>query len=151
VTQLIVKEVYLASDHAGFDLKKKIKKFLKKINIKNFDLGCFNKNSVDYPDYAIKVAFKVKKNSGMGLIICGSGIGMSISANRFNNVRAALCSSLKMAILARKHNNANILCLGARFINFDKCKKIVKVFFSTEFEGGRHLTRIKKLDKKNAK
>ncbi len=128
MTQLIIKKIYLASDHAGFDLKEKIKKFFKKIKIKNFDLGCFNKNSVDYPDYAKKVAYRVNKNLGMGLVICGSGIGMSISANRFKKVRAALCNSVKMAILARKHNNANILCLGARLINFDKSKKIVKVF-----------------------
>jgi len=147
VTQLIIKKIYLASDHAGFDLKEKIKKFFKKIKIKNFDLGCFNKNSVDYPDYAKKVACRVNKNLGMGLVICGSGIGMSISANRFKKVRAALCNNVEMAILARKHNNANILCLGARLINFDTSKKIVKFFFSTQFEGGRHLTRIKKMDK----
>jgi len=147
VSQLIIKKIYLASDHAGFELKEKIKKFFKKIKIKNFDLGCYNKNRVDYPDYAKKVAYIVNKNLGMGLVICGSGIGMSISANRFKKVRAALCSNVKMAILARKHNNANILCLGARLINFDTSKKIVKLFFSTQFEGGRHLTRIEKLDK----
>ncbi|MFM7673050.1 MAG: ribose 5-phosphate isomerase B [Candidatus Fonsibacter sp.] len=148
MTQLIIKKIYLASDHAGFDLKEKIKKFFKKIKIKNFDLGCFNKNSVDYPDYAKKVAYRVNKNLGMGLVICGSGIGMSISANRFKKVRAALCYSVKAATLARKHNNANVLCLGARLINFHKSKKIVKVFFSTVFEGGRHIKRVEKLDQK---
>lgn len=143
----LTKSIIIASDHAGFLMKEKIKIFLNKSKIKSLDLGTFSEERVDYPDYAKKLALSVKKKSSFGILICGSGIGVSIAANRFKKVRAAVCYNQISASLARKHNNANVLCLGARLISLKNAQKIVYTFISTKFEGGRHINRVKKLDK----
>ena len=143
----LTKSIIIASDHAGFLIKEKIKIFLNKSKIKSLDLGTFSEERVDYPDYAKKLALSVKKKSSFGILICGSGIGVSIAANRFKKVRAAVCYNQISASLARKHNNANVLCLGARLISLKNVQKIVYTFISTKFEGGRHINRVKKLDK----
>ena len=141
------KSIIIASDHAGFLMKEKVKFFLNKSKIKSLDLGTFSEERVDYPDYAKKLALSVKKKSSFGILICGSGIGVSIAANRFKKIRAAVCYNQLSASLARKHNNANVLCLGARLISLKNVQKIVYTFISTKFEGGRHINRVKKLDK----
>jgi ribose 5-phosphate isomerase B len=147
VPKSLTKSIIIASDHAGFLMKEKIKIFLNKSKIKSLDLGTFSEERVDYPDYAKKLALSVKKKSSFGILICGSGIGVSIAANRFKKVRAAVCYNQISASLARKHNNANVLCLGARLISLKNVQKIVYTFISTKFEGGRHINRVKKLDK----
>ena len=138
-------KIFISSDHAGFNLKKSIiQKFYKKQKI--VDLGPISDKSVDYPDYAHKLSKKVSSNSrNFGILICGSGIGMAISANKNKKIRAALCYSVKNTKLSRLHNNANIITLGARLINKNKAFNLIKVFLSTKFEGGRHLRRIKKI------
>jgi len=147
VPKSLTKSIIIASDHAGFLMKEKIKILLNKSKIKSLDLGTFSEERVDYPDYAKKLALSVKKKSSFGILICGSGIGVSIAANRFKKVRAAVCYNQISASLARKHNNANVLCLGARLISLKNVQKIVYTFISTKFEGGRHINRVKKLDK----
>ena len=139
-----MKKIFIASDHAGYNLKEKvISKFLKVQKIT--DLGPNTKNSVDYPDFAKKLSKKVASNKGsFGILICGSGMGMSISANKTKNIRAALCYSIKNTKLSRLHNNANIITLGERLIDKNKAFSLIKIFLSTKFEGGRHLRRIKK-------
>ena len=139
-------EILIASDHAGFKLKKiLIQQFQGKLKFD--DLGAFSENSVDYPDYARKLSKKIDSNDyNLGVLICGSGIGMSIVANRFKNVRAALCMNNKMSILARKHNNANILVLGSRLISEQEAIKCLLMFLKTNYEGGRHQARLDKLN-----
>ena len=135
--------IFIASDHAGFNLKNKITKSL----ICDFvDLGPSNKNSVDYPDYAKKLILKMnsKKNS-KGILICASGIGMGIAANRNKNIRAGLAFKPKIAKLMREHNDANVLVLPGKFINIKDAIKCVKSFLSSKFEGGRHKKRVNKL------
>ena len=139
-----LKRIFIASDHAGYNLKENIKKSLIKKNKKVMDLGPKNCNSVDYPDYAHLLSKKIKKNN-IGILICGSGIGMSIAANRHKNVRAALCHSTKSAFLSRKHNNANVIALGARLTTKNVALKYIDKFIKTKFEGGRHLRRVKKI------
>ena len=138
-------KIFISSDHAGFNLKKYIiKKFSKKQKI--IDLGPSSVKSVDYPDYAHKLSKKVSSNSrNLGILVCGSGTGMAISANKNKKIRAALCYSVKNTKLSRLHNNANIITLGARLINKNKAFNLIKVFLSTKFEGGRHLRRVKKI------
>jgi len=141
-----IKRVFLASDHAGFVLKKRISKFLTTKGIKILDLGTKNSSSVDYPDFAHLLAKKMKeKDNNFGILVCGSGIGMSMAANRHKNIRAALCHNAKSAKLSRMHNNANVIALGSRLIKKDVALKCVNIFLKTEFEGGRHLKRIKKI------
>ena len=141
-----MKKVLIASDHAGFKLKKILIEELQG-EIKFEDLGPFSENSVDYPDYAKKLSKKIDlKNDLIGVLICGSGIGMSIVANRFKNVRAALCMDYKMSILARQHNNANILVLGSRLISEQEAIKCLLVFLKTNYEGGRHQARLDKFN-----
>jgi len=147
VSKSLTKSIVIASDHAGFLMKEKVKIFLNKSKIKSLDLGTFSDERVDYPDYAKKLALLVRKKSSYGILICGSGIGVSIAANRFKKIRAAVCYNQISASLARKHNNANVLCLGARLIHFKNAQKIINTFISTKFEGGRHTARVKKLDK----
>ncbi len=147
MSKSLTKSIIIGSDHAGFLVKEKIKAFLKKANIKLLDVGTFSEERVDYPDYAKKLALVVKKKSLFGILVCGSGIGVSIAANRIKKIRAAVCYNKKSASLARKHNNANVLCLGARLIDFKNIKLIVNSFISTKFEKGRHLNRVRKLDK----
>ena len=138
-------KIFISSDHAGFNLKKNIiKKLSKKLKI--IDLGPSSTLSVDYPDYAHKLSKKVASNSrNLGILICGSGMGMAISANKNKKIRAALCYSIKSTKLSRLHNNANIITLGERLINKKKAFNLIKVFLSTKFEGGRHLRRVKKI------
>ena len=139
-------EILIASDHAGFKLKKILIQELQG-EIKFEDLGPFSENSVDYPDYAKKLSKKIDlKNDLVGVLICGSGIGMSMVANRFKNVRAALCMNNKMSILARQHNNANILVLGSRLISEQEAIKCLLVFLKTNYEGGRHQARLDKFN-----
>ena len=140
-----MKKIFISSDHAGYNLKINIiKKLSKKQKI--VDLGPSSKNSVDYPDYAHKLSKKVSDNKGsFGILICGSGMGMSISANKNKKIRAALCYSIKNTKLSRLHNNANIITLGERLINKKKAFNLIKVFLCTKFEGGRHLRRVKKI------
>ena len=140
-----MKKIFIASDHAGYNLKNSvISKFSKKQKI--IDLGPDLKVSVDYPDYAKKLSRKVASNKGsFGILICGSGMGMSIAANKTKNIRAALCYSKKNTKLSRLHNNANIITLGERLINKNKAISLIKIFLSTKFEGGRHLRRVKKI------
>ena len=143
---ILFKKICIASDHAGFKLKENIKNFLVKKNISIFDLGPMNENSVDYPDFAKKVSNRVKSNRGdIGILICGSGIGMAISANKIKGIRASVCYNVKSTRLSRLHNNANIITLGARLTNKNVATKLVMIFLKTKFEGGRHLKRIKKI------
>tara|TARA_B100000282_G_C31483942_1_gene377184 strand:+ start:41 stop:493 length:453 start_codon:yes stop_codon:yes gene_type:complete len=142
----VFKTVCIASDHAGFYLKEVIKNHLINKNISTFDLGPFNDQSVDYPDYAKKLANRIKhKKSDVGILVCGSGTGMAISANKIKTIRAAVCYNLKSTRLCRQHNNANILALGSRLIKKKLSLKLVEIFLKTKFEGGRHLKRIKKI------
>ena len=142
----LFKKICISSDHAGFKLKESIKVFLIKKNLSIIDLGPANENSVDYPDYAKKVSNRVKsKKSEIGILVCGSGTGMAISANKTKKIRAAVCYNLKSTRLCRQHNNANIIALGSRLIKKDNALKLISVFLQTEFEGGRHLRRVKKI------
>ena len=141
-----MEEIVIASDHAGFELKKKLI-VSSKIKAKFIDLGTFSLESVDYPDYAKKLSLLIKNNEfNKGVLICGSGIGMSMVANRFNMVRAALCINEEMAKLARQHNNANILVLGSRLISNEEAIKCYLSFFETKYEGGRHQARLDKFN-----
>ena len=139
-----MKKIFISSDHAGFKLKNKIiSKFSKSQKI--IDLGTYSKESVDYPDYAKKLTKMVVSVKGsFGILVCGSGVGMSIAANKNKYVRAALCYSKKNTRLSRLHNNANIITLGERLISKNKAFNLIRVFLNTKFEGGRHLRRIKK-------
>ncbi len=141
-----IKKVLLASDHAGFKLKDKIKRFLIKKGNTVLDLGTKNTNSVDYPDYAHLLSKKMKNNkSQFGILICGSGIGMDMAANKHKNIRAALCYNTKSTKLSRQHNNANVMTIGARLIKEKTALMCVSTFLKTEFVGGRHIKRIKKI------
>ena len=141
-----MKKIFLSSDHAGYSLKETIKIHLYKKKIKFTDLGPFNKDKVDYPDYAHKVSKKVMTNiNSVGILVCGSGMGMNIAANRHKNIRAAQCFNLKSTKLSRLHNDANIITLGSRLLTEKNALNCVSVFLNTKFEGGRHLKRIKKI------
>ena len=140
------KKICIASDHAGFKYKSYILDFLISKNYSIIDLGPQNANSVDYPDYAKKVSNRIKsKKSDMGILVCGSGTGMAISANKTKGIRAAVCYNLKSTRLSRQHNNANIIALGSRLTKKKLSLKLVDIFLKTKFEGGRHLRRIKKI------
>ena len=141
-----MKKIFVSSDHAGFALKKKVLNFLKKKKLSFQDLGPFSDKSVDYPLYAHKLAKNVKKNKrNVGILICGSGTGMNIAANKHRNIRAAQCFSLKSTKLSRLHNDANVITLGSRLISKNNALKYISVFLNTKFEGGRHLRRVKKI------
>ena len=142
----LFKKVSLSSDHAGYKLKEHIKKTLNKKKIKVLDLGPKNDKSVDYPDFAKKLAKNViSKKSNIGILVCGSGTGMAMSANKFKKIRAAVCYNKASTRLSRMHNNANILALGSRLTKKSTALKLVNIFLSTKFEGGRHLRRVKKV------
>jgi len=141
-----IKKIILASDHAGFKLKEEIKNFLIKKRKEILDLGTNNTDSVDYPDFAHRLSNEMKKNSKqIGILVCGSGIGMDMVANRHKNIRAALCYSIKSTKLSRQHNNANVMTIGARLTTKNVALKCVNAFINTNFKGGRHLRRIKKI------
>ena len=141
-----MKKIFISSDHAGFKLKEIIKDYLRNKKVKFEDLGPNDDSSVDYPDYAHKVAKRVKLNkNNVGILVCGSGTGMNIAANKHKNIRAAQCFNLKSTKLSRLHNDANIITLGSRLITKKNAFKFINVFLKTKFEGGRHLKRVKKI------
>ena len=141
-------KIVIASDHAGYYLKEKIKDFLQKENHDVIDVGCFSAESVDYPEFGAKAIEKIlNKEVDYGILICGTGLGMSIVANRFPGIRAALCHEPFSAKMARLHNNANVLVLGGRVIGDGIAIEIVKTFLKTPFEGGRHERRINLIEK----
>ena len=142
----IFKRICISSDHAGYNLKEQIKNFLIKRNIFLIDLGPFELKSVDYPEYAKKLARRISsKKSDIGILVCGSGTGMAISANKIRGIRAAVCYNAKSTRLSREHNNANIIALGSRLTKKMVAMKLIKIFLNTKFQGGRHLRRVKKI------
>jgi ribose 5-phosphate isomerase B len=141
-----LKKIFISSDHAGFKLKENIKEYLLKKNLTFYDLGPNNEKKVDYPIYAHRLAKKVNTNrENIGILVCGSGIGMNIAANRHKNIRAAQCFNLKSTKLSRLHNDANIITLGSRLLTKKNALKFIGVFLNTKFEGGRHSKRIRKI------
>ncbi len=142
-----IKRIFIASDHAGYELKNTVFTSLKEKNLEIIDLGADSSSkSVDYPDFANKLTSELLEDkSAIGILICGSGIGISIAANRKKHIRAALCVNENMAKLSRQHNDANVLCLGARLISETDALNIVDEFLKTEFAGDRHIKRVEKL------
>ena len=139
-------KIFLSSDHGGFELKEKVKSFLIDNNFEYEDLGCSSLEPVDYPDYAKLLSEKIKVNkNSKGILFCGTGIGISMAANRFPHIRAALCTSVEMASKSRKHNDANVLALGGRILEDNLALEIVKEFLHTDFEAGRHSLRVDKI------
>ena len=137
-------KIAIGADHAGFELKETLRSSLTEYQLKDF--GTYSAESVDYPDFAHPVAFAVENGEfGLGILICGSGNGIAITANKHQGIRAAICWNTELASLARKHNNANILCLPARFISIKEAQEITQIFLTTEFEGGRHANRVNKI------
>jgi ribose 5-phosphate isomerase B len=140
------KKIVIGGDHAGFEHKKEVIKFLHENGYEVVDKGSYSSNSADYPDFAHPVASAVENGEfEFGILICGSGNGVAITANKHQGIRAALCWLPEVAGLARQHNNANILCLPARFVSVEAAKQMVNVFLNTAFEGGRHQTRVGKI------
>lgn len=138
--------VAIGSDHGGLDLKETVISVLRELQIEIEDLGTYSKESCDYPDYAQKVAEGVASGTyEKGVLICGTGIGMSIAANKVSGIRAALCNEVYSAQMARAHNDANVLCMGARVVGPGVATEIVKAFFTTGHEGGRHAGRVAKI------
>ena len=141
-----MRKISISSDHAGFELKESIKNFLIKKKFLVLDLGPRDDRSVDYPDYAKKLAKNIiSKKSDTGILVCGSGIGMAMSANRFKKIRAAVCYNIKSTQLSRSHNNANIIAIGSRLTNKNLALKLVMIFLKTKFDGGRHKRRTNKI------
>ena len=140
-------KIAIAADHAGFEEKEKVKKTLDEIGVEYTDMGTYSVDSVDYPDYARKVAEAVARGDyEQGLLVCGSGTGMAISANKVRGIRAAVAWNEEIARLAREHNNANVLSLAARYTTDEENQRIVKAWFAADFEGGRHATRVEKIE-----
>lgn len=140
--------IFIGSDHGGFELKEILKQELEKLGKRFEDCGCFNKDSVDYPDIAQATCKKVLEDpKNLGILICGTGIGISIAANKVKGIRAGLCHNEYTAEMTRRHNNANVLCLGGRVIGDEVAKGILRTFLAHEFEGGRHKKRVEKLEK----
>jgi ribose 5-phosphate isomerase B len=136
-------KVVLGSDHGGYETKLVAIEYLKENNIDFVDLGCYSKDSVDYSEYGIKVAEMVRDNEGyIGIVVCTTGIGISIAANKVKGIRAALCFNEKVAMMTRLHNNSNVLALPGAYLDKEETKKIVHNFLTTEFEGGRHTRRV---------
>ena len=140
------KTLFIASDHAGFPIKSSMIEKASTLGWKVEDLGPSNQDSVDYPDFADQVCMKLSESpESKGVLICGSGQGMAMRANKYPHIRAALCWSPESAELSRQHNNANILCVGARLIEKDSLLQILQTFLSVDFEGGRHQARVEKI------
>lgn len=137
-------KIAIGSDHAAFEMKEKVKLLLQSKNFEVIDVGTHSIERADYPDYAKKVCHEVITKNIQGILLCGSGIGVSIVANRFKGVRAALCRTPEDAEMSRKHNDANVLCLGARFNSETDIQKIIEAWFENSFEGGRHADRLNK-------
>ena len=140
-----MEKLYIASDHGGFRLKNEIKEHLKLQDIEAEDLGCYTSESCDYPDFAHKLCYKVLEKKAKGILICGTGVGMSIAANRHVGIRASHCTDTFSARMTRLHNDSNVLCLGERITGAGLALDIVDVWLRTDFEGGRHLRRIEKI------
>ncbi len=138
-------KITIGSDHAGVGYKFKIVEFLEKENHEVLDVGTFGKESVDYPDYAHLVAEEVLRGADFGILICGSGNGVSMAANKHQGIRAALCWNEEITKLARQHNNANIISIPARFLSLEKSIELIKIFLIEKFEGGRHQRRVEKI------
>ena len=136
-------KIALGADHGAFELKEAIKKHLDEKKIEYTDFGCFSKESVDYPRYAFLAANAVsKKECDFGIICCTTGLGVSMAANKVKGIRAAVCTSPMLAEMTRRHNNANVICMGQNVVSFELADKLVDIFISTEFEGGRHQRRV---------
>lgn len=145
-------KIAVASDHAGFELKKQVIELLKSMEHEVLDFGTYSNDSVDYPDFAVPASEAVaSKDADMGILICGTGIGMAIVANKIEGIRAADCISPYMAKMARRHNNANVLTLGSRILSFEQAEPIIRAFLTEDFEGGRHFVRIEKIHKLTGK
>lgn len=141
-------KIALGADHRGFELKEKLKQYLQKKGYEIIDFGTESSDPSDYPDYAVQVARSVsKKESDKGVLVCWTGVGMSIAANKVKGIRAALSLNEEMAKISRQHNDANVLALSARFTNNSEAEKILEAFLKTEFEGGRHQRRVEKIKK----
>ncbi len=138
-------KITIGCDHAGVEYKSKIINFLEKENHKVLDVGTFSSESVDYPDYAHLVAEEVVSGADFGVLICGSGNGVSMAANKHKKIRAALCWNKEITKLARQHNNANIISIPARFMSLEKSIEVIKTFLTEPFEGGRHQRRVEKI------
>jgi ribose 5-phosphate isomerase B len=140
-------QIGLACDHGGFELKEELNAFLKSLGVEPIDMGTFNEDSVDYPDFGVLVAEKISRGElEKGILICGTGIGMSIVANKFPRIRAALANDLYSSRCSREHNDANILIIGGRIVGKELAKEIVKVWLETPFAGGRHRRRLEKIE-----
>ena len=139
------KKIAIGADHAGYALKSELVSLLKEKGYSVTDFGCSSEESIDYPDYAHPVAKAVETEGVIGILICGSGNGISMSANKHSGIRCALCWTDEIALLARQHNDANIISLPARYISVAEAKKCVDIFLKTEFEGGRHQRRVNKI------
>ncbi len=142
--------IVIGSDHAGFKMKQEIIEYLEKMNIEVIDAGTYSEDSVDYPDVAKKVVKEVLDLNCFGILICGTGIGMSIAANKFKGIRCALCYDEYTAEYARKHNNANVIAFGGRTMDVERVKRMLDIFMKTPFEGGRHERRLNKIKKMEA-
>jgi ribose 5-phosphate isomerase B len=139
-------KIVIGSDHAGFEYKEAIKQYLVKNNVEIIDVGTHSTESCDYPDYAHAAAREIESgNVEVGILICGSANGVAITANKHQEIRAALCWQNEIASLARQHNDANIICLPARFVTIDEAEEMVHTFITTDFEGGRHQKRVEKI------
>lgn len=142
----MIKKIAIGADHAGFEEKEKVKKVLDELGVEYEDVGTFSNESVDYPDFAEKVGEKIESGeSEQGILVCGSGIGVAMAANKMHGIRAAQAWNEETARLSRQHNNANVLTIGARVIPETEIPKIVKAWLETEFEGGRHAGRVEKM------
>ncbi|MDG2342178.1 MAG: ribose 5-phosphate isomerase B [Cytophagales bacterium] len=140
-------KIIIGSDHAGYEYKSDLISLLEKKDVNYEDCGCYSGDSVDYPDYAHEVSKKVLENRGsLGVLICGSANGVAMASNKHAGIRAAICWNEEISSLAITHNNANVLCIPARFISKEEQKKILKTFMSSDFQGGRHERRVKKID-----
>lgn len=145
----MAQKLFVGSDHAGLDLKRELLGVAAELGYEVVDLGTHTSDSTDYPDYAHQVSSAVARGGGLGLLVCGTGLGMSMAANRHRGVRAALCGDMFSASMARKHNDANVICIGARVVGPGLAAEILKAFLSAEFEGGRHQRRVQKIDLSN--
>ena len=143
------KTLIVGSDHAGLELKRELLAVAAELGYEVVDIGTHTSDSTDYPDYAHHVANAVERGEGLGLLVCGTGVGMSIAANRHAGVRAALCGDVFSASMARRHNDANVLCIGARVVGGGLAAEILKAFLGASFEGGRHERRVNKIDLPN--